>query len=157
MTRRPIFIGAATVLALALTAGLAYGSGRLVGTQGRNAQTAGDQQTGTASAMPGSFSNQGGQAFQGSGHGAAFGSQMRGWMRDWMRDHRNYGPSWRSARHSPQGAGQSSRGQSNGYSGGTGHGQWEDHHTTSGHWNGPATGGYGSGGYHHGDGGHDCW
>ncbi len=32
MTRRPIFIGVATIIALALTADLAYGAGRLVGT-----------------------------------------------------------------------------------------------------------------------------
>jgi hypothetical protein len=40
MTKRPIFIGATTFLALALTAGLAFGAGRLVGTQTPNARPA---------------------------------------------------------------------------------------------------------------------
>lgn len=159
MTRRPIFIGVATVLALAMTAGLAYGAGRLVGTQGRNAHTVGYQQTGATSVMPGSSSSHRGQTFQGSGYASAFRSQMRGWMRDWMRDHSNSAQSWRGSGYGRQGAGQSSRGPSSGTSGGTSHGDWDEHHRTSGQWNGPTTGGYGSGGYHHdGDGWDDhCW
>ncbi len=159
MTRRPILIGVTAIIALALTAGLAYGAGRVVGTQGRNSHTVGYQRTGTTSVVPASFSNHRSQSFQGSGYGSDFRSQMRGWMQDWMRDHSNYG-SWTGTGYGRLGSGfgRTSTGQSSQRtSSGPTSGYWDDHYTTS-HHGGSGSGGYGSSGYHHGDDGYDdCW
>ncbi len=154
MTRRPIFIGVTAILALALTAGLAFGTGRLVGTRTPSNHSTRDQRIGVTGVAPGSYSNHRGQALQGPGYGSAFGSQMRGWIQDWMRNHGWNGQSWAGAGYGRQGGGaQSSGATSGGYSNGARTGYWDDHHATAGH-RGPANGGYGYGGYGHGD---DCW
>lgn len=82
MTRRPIVAGIATVLALVLTAGLAYGAGRMVSTRS-HANQVGQQAPQVAAVTPG-FGG-----FYGSptnarftGPGTAFRDQMRQWMRD---------------------------------------------------------------------------
>jgi hypothetical protein len=80
MTRRPIFIGVATVLALALTAGLAYGAGRMVSTQGYTDQTGRQGPQRVVAVVPGSSwgTSVNGQSLAGT----AYRDQMREWMRD---------------------------------------------------------------------------
>ena len=75
MTRRPIFIAGATVLALALTAGLAYGAGRIVGTHGRSNLGGRQGQYGMMGTAPGYFFGQNTQARFRHGMGSP-----RGWM-----------------------------------------------------------------------------
>lgn len=71
MMRKPIFTGIATILALALTVGLAYGAGRLVSTR-NDANQAGQRGARVVTVQPG---------FHGFS-GATFRNQMRQWMRD---------------------------------------------------------------------------
>ena len=153
MTRRPIFIGVATILTLALTAGMAYGAGRLVGTQTRDGRSARQQVVGATTMMPGTFSNHA-QARQGSAFGSAFRSQMRAWMQDWMANHDWSGRSW-SAGYGRQVTGRSTGATSAGYSNGSSTGYSGTHQTDG--WNGPANGGYGCCGNGYGGGQHDDW
>lgn len=159
MTRRPIFIGIATVLALALTAGLAFGAGRLVGTQSRGTRPGRAQQVVVAGSMRVTHSNPQAQIGQGQTYGAAYRSQMRQWMHDWMHNHGWTHQSWtgHGQQGTPQNAGNAPSGNANG-SGGWSSGQ---HSTGSGNW-----GGYGahhsyqhSNGDHHGCSHHcdGCW
>lgn len=85
MTRRPIFIGVATLLALALTAGLAYGVGRLAGNRMPAGRSAHQRPIGAASLMPSASANHA-QVRRGSTGGPALQTWMRAWMRAWMRD-----------------------------------------------------------------------
>jgi hypothetical protein len=90
MIGKPIFTGIATVLALAFTAGLAYGAGRLVSTR-NDANQAGQQGARVVAMQPG---------FQGL-NGAMFRHQTRQWMRDQFPSLRgrmnfaaNHGTAW---------------------------------------------------------------
>jgi hypothetical protein len=71
MMRKPIFTGIATILALALTAGLAYGAGRLVSTRNGGSQ-AGHQDPPMVTVQRG---------FHGF-NATTFRHQTRQWMRD---------------------------------------------------------------------------
>jgi hypothetical protein len=71
MMRKPIFTGIATILALALTAGLAFGAGRLVSTRNDANQVA-QRGARVEAVQPG---------FQGF-NGTTFRHQMRQWTRD---------------------------------------------------------------------------
>jgi hypothetical protein len=155
MMRKPIFTGIATILALALTAGLAYGAGRLVSTR-NGASQAGDQGPRVAAVQPG---------FQGF-NGATLRHQAQRWMRDqfasfrgrmnfagnrrisWGRCDRsgcmNQGTSYRgNGYHHPSGY----HGGSPSYSGGyRQHSVYHDgDHRDSGSWGGGNHGGWGGG------------
>ena len=153
MTRKPIFIGVASILALTLTAGLAYGAGRMVGTRGPGNQGGGQQRT--VGVVPGHSFGQQTQAGFRSGMG--FGNQRRGWMGS------HYGSSgWMSGQYDSRGwtgqrsfAGHSRYSQrgtqtvsSGGYNG-SGHG---DHYSGYHHGGSMGPGSWGNGsGYHHDD------
>ncbi len=142
MTRRPILIGVGAMLALALTAGLAYGSGWTGGTQPRNSHSV-DQIAGTQ-VTPGYGWSHHRQGPNMGRFGPAFRDQMRDWMDAWMRDHNRDGRSWTGTRFSRQGSGGAGS-----YSNGTHDGYLIDHYTTGSH---------GYGGYGYGGGWHDdCW
>ncbi len=148
MTRRPILIGIAAVLALALMTGFAYGSGRVQGSQAQRIHSA--QQFGTTPVAHGYGWNHG-HGSQMWRYGPMFQHQMRDWMNAWMRDHHQDG--YRSGTNSRQG----SNGPS-GYQGGTTYGgspsyhHWTVHHMDHMAYNG-SQGGYGYSGDRHGD----CW
>lgn len=150
MTRRPILIGVATVLALALTAGLAYGAGRLVGTRGPANQDRRQQRV--VGVVPGYFFGPNVQAGFRSGMGP--GSRSRGWMgsgngfRGWNMGW-NRQPAFASSGRFAQNGNRNGSGSFGGYrgSGYTNHASGyphHDHHTGSGMW---ANGS----GYHHDD------
>ncbi len=78
MTRRPIFTGMATILALVLTAGLAYGAGRVVGTRRTASHAARRGSERVVTVVPGFW----GTSVHGQFHaGTAYREQMRRWMR----------------------------------------------------------------------------
>ena len=146
MTRRPIFIGIATALALTLMVGLAYGAGRTFGS--RSNQAIGHRQVATTQTHR-AFADH--HREHGSALSPMFMHRMDRWMRDWMRDHRwnadhrSMAGQTRSVAGSPSGAGD--------YSGG--------HHRHS--YTGIASpvhrhmGGHHHEGHHDGGWGHDCW
>ncbi len=136
MTRRPILIGVAAVLALALTTGLAYGTGRMWGTQPRNSHSARDQRIGTTNVVPGYVWNHRGQGSHVWRYGPAFRGQMRDWMQAWMRDHNRDGRSWTGTRYGRQGSG-----STGGYPTGTHDGYGPDQHMTRTRAMGNGTGG----------------
>ena len=163
MTRRPIFVAIATILALGLVVGLAYGAGRSTGTRTTGTQHTQYRAIGSGSMMPGSFTRHGRDVRRAVGFGVAFRTQTRGWMHDWMRDHccdwRHTGNSGYGRQGSRQGSMTGTVGFRNGpvaYSG--------DRHQTSstsrsstshsygGHQDGHSYGGHPDGGWHH-----DCW
>ena len=148
MTRRPIIIGVTAILALALTAGFAYGAGRFAGHSQQNRR-----HIGTTMTVPAYSSNYRSGVQQGTAYAPAFRSQVRGWMRDWMRGHDRTGGSWTGTGYGQAAIRQSFTNGSGDYRHGDRHG-YDDHDSTSGHgnrWMG------GSGGYGDRDGWHDCW
>ena len=147
-------MGMATILALVLTAGLAYGAGRVVGTRGTVNQAGRQGSQRTVAVVPGSSwgTSMHGQ-FQG---GTAYRDQMRRWMRDrlhsWL-DHAAFsGNGWanRARVHASTGgtsAESNSRGNGSSYRGNgcqNHSGYHHDHHMGSGSWSGGS-------GSHHGD------
>lgn len=154
MTRRPFFVAIATILALGLLMGLAYGAGRSAGMPATETQHTRYQQRGTTNVMPGSFTHHRRETHRGMGFGVAFRSQTRGWMHDWLRDHccdqRHAGRAGYGRHSSRQGSTTGTAGFRNGpiaYSG--------DRHQTSGthrSYGSHAHGGHHDGGWHH-----DCW
>jgi hypothetical protein len=98
MTRRPIFAGIATILTLVLTAGLAYGAGRMVSTRS-DANQVRHQAPHVAAVMPG-FGGFYGSSTNArfTGPGTAFRDQMRQWIRDgfqtWLGRSMSHGTRW---------------------------------------------------------------
>lgn len=146
MTRRPIFIGVATVLALALTAGLAYGAGRMVSTRSYANQAGRQGSQGMVAVAHGSSwgTSVNGQVSQAN---TAYRNQMRQWMQDrfqsWL-GHRAAGNRWdnRGRGHVSTGAvnaGTSYQGSGSNYQGdGYQHnpGYHHEDHVGSGSWGG---------------------
>lgn len=135
MTRRPILIGTAAVLALILTAGFAYATGRMQSTQPRHNQSV--QVVGTHM-QPGYGWNHQGQGWR---QGPTAGNHHA-----WMGNHNRRGGSWAMSRPRP-----------NGYRydhhNGTRDGYRYDHHYGSG---GGTTYEHHNGSSGNGD-WHDCW
>ena len=143
MTRRPILIGTAAIFALILTAGLAYGSGRMQGTHPRHNQTV---QMVRTHMSPGYGWNHPGQ----------------GWRQGPTA--RNHHDAWMGNRHNRQGG--SWGGMMGSHRSGTHHGYRYDHHngTRDGYRYDHHYGSHsGSGSYDHHNGSygngdwHDCW
>jgi hypothetical protein len=143
MTRRPIFVAIATILALGLLVGLAYGTGRSSGSRTPIMAQSHDQHMGSAGTP------------QGTHFGPAFQMQLRTWMHEWMRDHHaDHGWSADGLQGTPLGSHQG-RNRSSGPTSGGGY-NTGGHQTNRDHGSRDSGYGYGYGGQHDGGWNHDC-